>query len=245
MFDRRQFIQSCLSALAGMSLTSPAQAWPLANPPLHPFASCEEPLPSAVENSFVTTVPTIKVFGIGGSGGNAASHMIDSGVSGMEFIFANTNTDDLNRFAAHKTIQLHRKTLRANTKRGRCRETAEFAANDIRAALAGTHLLFITVGMGGGTGTETAPVIARIAKEMGIKTVALATMPFSWEGARRSHYAEIGLAELKSRADTVIVLPNDKLVEVLGEDVAMNDAFDHVNEVMKNSVIGIVQNLHA
>lgn len=140
---------------------------------------------------------------------------------------------------AHKIIQLHRKTLSAKSKPGRCRESVELAANEIRAALDGTHLLFIIVGMGGGTGTETAPVIARIAKEMGIDTVALTTMPFIWEGIRRMRYAEIGIAELQSHLDMAIVFPNDERLNVLGVDATMNATFDHINEVMKNVVAGI------
>lgn len=241
MLNRRQFIQSGLSALVGSTLASPSQAWSVDDPMLRPSMSPKEALPTTVEKTWIAK-PKFKLIGVGGGGGNAARHMIDSGMSGMEYIFANTDTAALNCCDPHKIIQLHRKTLGANTKRGRCRETAELAAKDIRLALDGTNLLFVIVGMGGGTGTEAAPVIARIAKEMDIKTVALATVPFSWEGARRMRYAEIGLAELQSHADTVIMLPNDKLLDVLGEDTTINDAFDFVNETMKNAVIGIIQN---
>jgi cell division protein FtsZ len=115
------------------------------------------------------------------------------------------------------------------------------AANDIRSSLDGTHLLFITVGLGGGTGTEAAPVIARIAKEMGIETIALVTLPFSWEGVRRRRYADIGLAELQSHVKTVIVLPNDKLFDVVGADATLDDTFYQANEAIKNTVVGIAR----
>lgn len=192
--SREPFIQYGLSALSGASLISPAQSWPLPDPALNPFTSSSAVVPPTVAKA-CTDVPKIKVIGVGGGGCKAAVHMIDRGVTGIEFIFANTDVNALNRCVDHQTIQLHRKTLRAKTKLDRCRETAELAANEIRSALAGTHLLFITVGLGGGTGTEAAPVIARIAKDMDMETVALVTMPFSWEGVRRMRYANSGLAE--------------------------------------------------
>lgn len=238
MVDRRQFIQTCLTALAAVSLPSPSRASSLANPTLLPSASLVDELPTTVAEDF-TRDRQIRLMGVGGGGSNAAWHMVDSGVSGIDYIFANTDMNALSRCAEHKTIQLHRKTLSARTKLGRCREAAELAATDIRAAIVGAGLLFITVGMGGGTGTEAAPVIARIAKEMGIRTVAVVIMPFSWEGPRRMRYAEIGLADLQAHVDTLVVLPNEKLLEVLGADACLNDAFDHANEMIKEAVLGI------
>jgi len=240
MIDRRQFIQTCLSVLASSALATPAQTLPLAAPPLLSLGSSRETVPAAIENAS-TAAPQIKVIGVGGGGTNAARHMIDSGVTGINYVFVNTDTEALNRVAPHKTIQLHRKTLSATTKLGRCRETADLAANDIRATLDGTHLLFITVGLGGGTGTEATPVIARIAKELGIETIALVTLPFSWEGVRRRLYADIGLAELQSHVNTVIVLPNDKLLDVLGAGATLDDAFYQANEAIKNTVVGMAK----
>jgi cell division protein FtsZ len=240
MVDRRQFIQTGLSVLASSALATPIQTLPLVDPTVLSPGPSRQTVPAAIENAFTVT-PQIKVMGVGGGGTNAARHMIDSGVTGISYVFVNTDTEALNRVATHKTIQLHRKTLSATTKLGRCRETAELAANDIRATLDGTHLLFITVGLGGGTGTEAAPVIARIAKEMGIETVALVTLPFSWEGVRRRRYADIGLAELQSHVDTVIVLPNDKLLDDLGSDATLDDAFYQANEVIKNTVVGMAK----
>ena len=212
----------------------------LANPTLLPSAALVDELSTTVAKAFARE-RQIKLIGVGGGGSNAAQHMIDNGVTGIEYIFANTDMGALNRCGGHKTIQLHRKTLSARTKLGRCRETAELAANNIRAAINGADMLFITVGMGGGTGTEAAPVIARIAKELGIRTVAVVIMPFSWEGPRRMRYAEIGLADLQAHVDTLVVLPNDKLLEVLGEDACVNDAFDHANEMLKESVISVAK----
>src|ERR1035437_5491357 len=152
MIERRQFIQSCLSALAGLSLLSPSRALTLAHQALLGLGSPNEELPTTIEKVLATS-KQIKVIGVGGGGGNAVHHMIACGLTGMEYIVANTDTDALNSCGAHKTIQLHRKTLSASTRLGRCRETAELAASDIRAAISGADMLFITVGLGGGTGT--------------------------------------------------------------------------------------------
>ncbi len=235
MFDRRQFIQTCLSALAAISLPLPSRALPLIEPARLAAESCTEALPSTTDDVFIIE-PKIKVIGVGGGGGNAARHMIDSGMQGVEFIFANTDMDALSACDSHKTIQLHRKTLSAKTKLDRCRETAELAINNIRSAIEGADMLFILVGMGGGTGTQAAPVIARLAKEMNIQSVAVVTMPFSWEGVRRINAANIGLAELQASVDTLIVFPNDQLTEMLGDDVTQDEAFNYANELMKNSV---------
>ena len=233
MVDRRKFIQTCLLSLAAVSMSSTSCAKLLEDRTPHPCGQPDDKLPAVLEPVQEGTLVggrQIKLIGVGGGGSNAAWHMIDSGVSSIEYIFANTDMNALKRCAAHKTIQLHRKTLSARTKHGRCRQTAELATNDIRSAINGADMLFITVGMGGGTGTEAAPVIARIAKEMGIHTVAVVTMPFSWEGVRRMKYADNGVVELQAYTDTLVVIPNDRLLEGLGEDVCVDDAFCHVNE---------------
>jgi cell division protein FtsZ len=167
--------------------------------------------------------------------------MDDSGVTGIEFIFVDTDTSALEGCAPHKTIQLQRSTQNVGTEHGRSQSFVEMAANEVRSALVGTHLLFITVGMGGDTGTEAAPVVARIAKELGIETVALVTMPFDWEGPTRTHYAEKGFAELKSHLDSVIVSQNDRFLEVFGATYAFDDAFEQANEVMKKAMNGIAE----
>jgi len=183
----------------------------------------------------------IKVIGVGGGGGNAVAHMIGRNVQGVEFICANTDAQALTRSSAHKLIQLGGTGLGAGSKPEKGRECAEAAVEDIRQAIAGAHMLFITAGMGGGTGTGAAPVIARVAKEMGILTVGVVTKPFDWEGGRRMTNADQGLAELEANVDSLIVVLNEKLLEVLGDDITQDEAFAHANDVLKNAVGGIAE----
>ncbi|MGY8903762.1 MAG: cell division protein FtsZ [Burkholderiales bacterium] len=183
----------------------------------------------------------IKVIGVGGGGGNAVEHMISRHVQGVEFVCANTDAQALGRSSAHRTIQLGTNGLGAGSKPEKGREAAETAVEDIRAAIDGAHMLFITAGMGGGTGTGAAPVIARVAREMGILTVGVVTKPFEWEGGRRMTNAETGLAELEANVDSLIIVLNEKLLEVLGDDISEDEAFSHANDVLKNAVGGIAE----
>ncbi len=183
----------------------------------------------------------IKVIGVGGGGGNAVEHMIARTVQGVEFISANTDAQALARSTAHRVVQLGNTGLGAGSKPEKAREAAEAAEADIRAAIEGAHMLFITAGMGGGTGTGAAPVIARVAKEMGILTVGVVTKPFDWEGGRRMQNADNGLAELEANVDSLIVVLNEKLLEVLGDDITQDEAFAHANDVLKNAVGGIAE----
>ena len=183
----------------------------------------------------------IKVIGVGGGGGNAVEHMIRTSVGGVEFICANTDAQALSRSAAHKTIQLGVSGLGAGSKPDKGREAAAGAEDEIRAAIAGAHMLFITAGMGGGTGTGAAPIIAKVAKEMGILTVGVVTKPFDFEGGRRMSNADAGLAELEANVDSLIVVLNEKLLEVLGDDISQEEAFSHANDVLKNAVGGIAE----
>ena len=183
----------------------------------------------------------IKVIGVGGGGGNAVAHMIERHVQGVEFICANTDAQALTRSSAHRTIQLGNSGLGAGSKPSMAKQAAEDAEADIRQAIAGAHMLFITAGMGGGTGTGAAPVIARVAKEMGILTVGVVTKPFDWEGGRRMKNADDGLAELEANVDSLIVVLNEKLLEVLGDDITQDEAFAHANDVLKNAVGGIAE----
>ena len=183
----------------------------------------------------------IKVIGVGGGGGNAVGHMIGCGVQGVEFICANTDAQALSSSDAHKTIQLGTSGLGAGSKPDKGRDAAELAVEDIRAAIQGAHMLFITAGMGGGTGTGAAPVIARVAREMGILTVGVVTKPFEFEGGRRMTNADGGLAELEANVDSLIVVLNEKLLDVLGDDVTQDQAFAHANDVLKNAVGGIAE----
>ena len=154
---------------------------------------------------------------------------------------ANTDAQALNRGTAHKNIQLGASGLGAGSKPEKGREAAELAIDDIRSAIGGAHMLFITAGMGGGTGTGAAPVIARVAKEMGILTVGVVTKPFDFEGGRRMTNADQGLAELEANVDSLIVILNEKLLEVLGDEVTQDEAFAHANDVLKNAVGGIAE----
>ena len=183
----------------------------------------------------------IKVIGVGGGGGNAVDHMIARAVQGVEFICANTDAQALTRSSAGRTIQLGLSGLGAGSKPDKGREAAEMAIDEIRDAIDGAHMLFITAGMGGGTGTGAAPVIARVAKEMGILTVGVVTKPFDFEGGKRLQNADAGLAELEANVDSLIVVLNDKLLEVLGDEVTQDEAFAHANDVLKNAVGGIAE----
>ena len=182
----------------------------------------------------------IKVIGVGGGGGNAVAHMIDRGVQGVQFVCANTDAQALSRSSAHKTIQLGLTGRGAGSKPDVGRQAAEIAIDDIREAISGAHMLFITAGMGGGTGTGAAPVIARVAKEMGILTVGVVTKPFEWEGGKRATNAETGLAELEANVDSLIVILNEKLEEIY-EDESLIEWLQHADDVLNNAVAGIAE----
>jgi len=186
----------------------------------------------------------IKVIGVGGGGGNAVEHMISHGVQGVEFICANTDAQALNRSSANTLVQLGNNGLGAGGKPTVGRAAAEEAMERIRVAIDGAHMLFITAGMGGGTGTGAAPVIARVAREMGILTVGVVTKPFEFEGGKRHKQANDGVAELEANVDSLIVVLNEKLMEVLGDDVTQEQAFAHANDVLRNAVGGISDIIH-
>jgi cell division protein FtsZ len=186
----------------------------------------------------------IKVVGVGGGGGNAVEHMISQGVQGVEFVCANTDAQALNRSSAHQLIQLGDNGLGAGGKPEKGKAAAEEAEGRVRQSLEGAHMVFITAGMGGGTGTGAAPIVARIAKEMGILTVGVVTKPFEFEGPRRMKQADSGTTELEANVDSLIVVLNEKLLEVLGDDVTQDQAFAHANDVLKNAVGGISDIIH-
>src|SRR5471030_935831 len=186
----------------------------------------------------------IKVIGVGGGGGNAVEHMLNEGVQGVEFVCANTDAQALNRSGATQIIQLGAKGLGAGGKPEVGKAAAEEAVEEIKAAISGSNMLFITAGMGGGTGTGAAPVIARVAKEMGILTVGVVTKPFEFEGNRRMKSADAGVQELEANVDSLIVVLNEKLLEVLGDDVTQDQAFAYANDVLKNAVGGISDIIH-
>jgi cell division protein FtsZ len=185
----------------------------------------------------------IKVIGVGGCGGNAVAHMIEKSVGGVEFICANTDMQALKKSQAKTVLQMGvamTKGLGAGAKPEIGRDAAFEDRDAIAELIDGADMLFITAGMGGGTGTGAAPVIAQIAKEMGILTVAVVTKPFAFEG-KRTKVAADGLEELSKYVDSLIVIPNEKLMEVLGEDVPFLEAFKAANDVLHNAVSGIAE----
>ena len=184
----------------------------------------------------------IKVIGIGGGGGNAVDHMISASLEGVEFIAANTDAQALHRSGVSKVMQLGEGLTRglgagANPEVGR--QAASEDRDKIAAALDGTDMVFLTAGMGGGTGTGAAPVIAQLAREKGILTVAVVTRPFAFEGKRRINAAEEGIKELGELVDSLIVIPNERIMEVMGGNVTLLEAFGKANEVLFNAVQGI------
>jgi cell division protein FtsZ len=183
----------------------------------------------------------IKVIGVGGAGGNAVHHMIRRKVSGVEFVCANTDAQALAKAEGHLTLQLGASGLGAGAKPEAGKAAAESERERIAEALRGAHMVFITAGMGGGTGTGAAPVVAEVAKELGALTVAVVTKPFSFEGGRRMKAAEQGLAELEGKVDSLIVILNEKLEEVLGDEVTQKEAFGAADDVLHNAVAGIAE----
>jgi cell division protein FtsZ len=186
----------------------------------------------------------IKVVGIGGGGGNAVEHMMTANIEGVEFICANTDAQALKNSSAHTIIQLGDAITRglgagANPEIGR--RSAEEDRERIKAALTGADMVFLTSGMGGGTGTGAAPVFAQIAKELGILTVAVTTKPFTFEGKVRMQVADTGIANLSQYVDSLITIPNNKLLSVLGKNVTLVNAFKAANDVLRGAVQGIAE----
>ena len=184
----------------------------------------------------------IKVVGVGGGGGNAVIHMINHNIEGVDFICANTDTQALESIKSSTTLKLGNgltKGLGAGADPDIGRRAAESDRMAIEELLSGADMVFITAGMGGGTGTGAAPVIASIAKELGALTVAVVTKPFKFEGPRRMTSAEQGLAALVEEVDSLITIPNQRLIEVLGGNTTMTDAFAKADDVLKGAVQGI------
>src|SRR3989304_6056473 len=185
----------------------------------------------------------IKVIGVGGCGGNAIDHMIAQGVQGVEFICANTDAQALKRNQAKIQLQLGTgitKGLGAGADPDIGRQSALEDRDRIAETISGADMLFLTAGMGGGTGTGAAPVVAEVAKELGILTVAVVTKPFAFEG-KRQRIAQEGLDALAQQVNSLIVIPNDKLMQVLGNQVTLDEAFRAANEVLHGAVAGIAE----
>ena len=192
------------------------------------------------EDSINDLGTVIKVVGVGGAGGNAVDHMIREGVMGVEFVAANTDAQAQTRSVAHKKLRLGKNGLGAGAKPEVGRNAAMEEREQIAESLTGAHMVFITAGMGGGTGTGAAPIVAEVAREMGILTVAVVTKPFGFEG-KRLKVAEAGIVELQKNVDSLIVILNDKLMDVLGDDVSMEEAFKAADNVLRNAVGGIAE----
>lgn len=192
----------------------------------------------------LTNDAVIKVIGVGGGGGNAVEHMVRERIEGVEFFAVNTDAQALRKTAVGQTIQIGSgitKGLGAGANPEVGRNAAEEDREALRSALDGADMVFIAAGMGGGTGTGAAPVVAEVAKDLGILTVAVVTKPFNFEGKKRMAFAEQGIAELSKHVDSLITIPNDKLLKVLGRGISLLDAFGAANDVLKGAVQGIAE----
>ena len=190
----------------------------------------------------IETFARIRVVGVGGSGKNAINHMIESKVRGVEFIAVNSDAQDLHRSLAKRKIHIGKNLTRGlgtgmNPELGK--RAAEETRQEIQEALSGSDMVFITCGMGGGTGTGASAIIAKIAKEVGALVIAVVTKPFSFEGAQRKEIAERGLAELKKEVDAFIVIPNDKLLSIVTKDTSAKNAFALCDEILRQAVEGV------
>ena len=192
----------------------------------------------------LTNDAVIKVIGVGGGGGNAVEHMVRERIEGVEFFAVNTDAQALRKTAVGQTIQIGSgitKGLGAGANPEVGRNAADEDREALRAALDGADMVFIAAGMGGGTGTGAAPVVAEVAKDLGILTVAVVTKPFNFEGKKRMAFAEQGITELAKHVDSLITIPNDKLLKVLGRGISLLDAFGAANDVLKGAVQGIAE----
>jgi cell division protein FtsZ len=202
-----------------------------------------KPKPKTMEvTPEITPVANIKVLGVGGGGGNAVNRMIKSGLKGIDFISINTDAQALYHSEASTKINIGKATTRglgAGSNPDLGRQAAEESIDEIKDAIEGSDMIFITCGLGGGTGTGGGPVIADAAKEMGILTVAVVTKPFSFEGHRRKTQSDEGLENLKNKVDTLITIPNDKILSIIDKKTPLNDAFAVVDDVLRQGVQGI------
>ena len=192
--------------------------------------------------SDVESFARIRVVGVGGSGGNAVNHMVESHVQGVDFIAVNTDAQDLHKSKASKKIHIGKSLTRGlgtgmNPDLGK--QSAEETREEIQDALKGSDMIFITCGMGGGTGTGAAPTVAKIARDLGALTVGVVTKPFGFEGQVRSRLAEQGLSELRKAVDAIIIVPNDKLLAVVSRETGIKNAFAMCDDILKQAVEGI------
>lgn len=194
------------------------------------------------KKSYASGVANIKVIGVGGGGGNAIERMIGGGLEGVEFISINTDQQALSKSQADKKLQIGEKLSRGlgaggNPTTGQ--KAAEESRNEIVAAIEGADMVFITAGMGGGTGTGAAHIVAEVARENGALTIGVVTKPFAFEGRKRSKQAEEGIANIREKVDSLIIIPNDRLLSLVKKDTTMQEAFQVVDDVLKQGVQGI------
>jgi len=192
----------------------------------------------------INDAPVIKLIGVGGGGSNAVQHMVASGIEGVDFICANTDAQALKSMHAQTVLHIGQSITKglgagANPEIGR--QAAMEDRDRIQDLIEGTDMLFITAGMGGGTGTGAIPVVAQIAREMGVLTVAVVTKPFPFEGGKRMQIASAGIEELRTHVDSLITIPNEKLLSVLGKNISLLDAFRAANDVLRGAVQGIAE----
>ena len=190
----------------------------------------------------VESFARIRVIGVGGSGGNAVNHMVETHVQGVDFIAINTDGQDLHKSKAKRKIHIGKNLTRGlgagmNAELGK--QAAEETREDIQEAIKGSDMVFITCGMGGGTGTGAAPIVAKIARELGALTVGVVTRPFGFEGQQRSRLAEAGLSELRKAVDALIIIPNDKLLSIVSRETGIKNAFAMCDDILKQAVEGI------
>ena len=184
----------------------------------------------------------IRVVGVGGGGNNSIDHMVANKVNGVDFVAVNTDVQALKKSTANDKLQIGTKLTKGlgsggNPEMGR--KSAEESREDLKEILSGSDMVFVTAGMGGGTGTGAAPIVANVAKEMGALTVGVVTRPFSFEGRRRAQQAEYGISELKEQVDALITIPNDKLLQIVDNRTPMTDAFAIVNDVLHQGIQSI------
>ncbi len=190
----------------------------------------------------VESFARIRVIGVGGSGGNAVNHMVETHVQGVDFIAVNTDAQDLHKSKARRKIHIGKTITRGlgagmNAEVGR--QAADETREEIQDAIKGSDMVFITCGMGGGTGTGAAPVVAKVARDLGALTVGVVTKPFGFEGAQRMRLAEQGLSDLRKAVDALIIIPNDKLLAVVSRETGIRNAFSMCDDILKQAVEGI------
>ncbi len=195
-----------------------------------------------MDDNFGTNICNIKVVGVGGGGGNAVNRMVAAGITGVHFVAVNTDMQDLRMSNADEIIQIGKqstKGLGAGSNPDVGKNAAEESKEELKKMLQGTDLLFITAGLGGGTGNGAAPVIAQLAKEMGILTIGVVTKPFSFEGKNRASNAERGLREMREYVDSLVVIPNEKLHTIFKKDISFVDAFRYADDVLRQAIQGV------